>query len=474
MAVADIKDLKKVVFAKSSKGGDEKGSPNQDVPPDVEIETIPSGDEEGDEEKKEKEGEGDNKEGKEKDGGEKSKGNGEGEKKEGTEKEGEGDGEGDGEGQGDGEKGEGKGKGSGESKEGGSGEGDPSTMSREQIEKKAQELLDKLKSYDQKASACGSSNERDNKKGNTGESDLVRAQKEQLIREQILQAIDEANAAGAEHPLRQSGSSRGEGKGSGGPQGTIITIPMKKPEFLKRLREFAKKEFEKKYYKKGTDWMYSQAYNDIFFKDRPKVAFPKKAVFIVVDVSGSMFGDFDGTGKSLIEHLIGYLPTIAGEGFAGEVWWASDGIVHWSDEFITNKKTGKKEPAPAITPVKFFKDKTPFELARFYERVKKASGTGGGTTFSVEFQTIQDLREIEKHMIPIICLTDGYIDTVKTKYTWDGKVITAGLPPNTIMMTDPSGKAYLKEMYNEDFTDKSKRIELYDVTENGKYKSFRQ
>ncbi len=172
-----------------------------------------------------------------------------------------------------------------------------------------------------------------------------------------------------------------------------------------------------------------------------------------------MFGDFDGTGKSLLEHLIGYLPTIA-EDFKGEVWWLSDGIIMIDGQ-------------PGITPLSFFQDKNPYELAEFYEIIKDAEGTGGGTTFNVELQVIQNMREEQGHMAPIICLTDGFIDSVKTTYLWEDEIITGGLPPNTIMMSDPQGISYLRSMFKKDFADPEKRIEYYDVTENGKYKSFK-
>jgi hypothetical protein len=246
------------------------------------------------------------------------------------------------------------------------------------------------------------------------------------------------------------------------------------------MKQFAESEYEKQYYKKGTDWVWSGSgmFNDsVFFKDRPKVSVPKKSLYLLVDVSGSMFGDFDGRGNSLLDHLVGYLPVIAKD-FSGQVWWMSNGILHWQ------KGTGYNlDPSidgkEAKSELSLFKGMDAAKASMYLRQVKGARGAGGGTTFNHELQLIQALREKEKNNAPIICLTDGEIDNVITRYSWpvgskdkvDGK-----LPPNTYFMTDPNGISYMKsEGYSEDprpdYFNYEKNIQYYDVTENGKYKT---
>jgi hypothetical protein len=190
-----------------------------------------------------------------------------------------------------------------------------------------------------------------------------------------------------------------------------------------------------------------------------------------------MFGDFDGRGNSLLDHLVGYLPVIAKD-FSGQVWWMSNGILHWQ------KGTGYNlDPSidgkEAKSELSLFKGMDAAKASMYLRQVKGARGAGGGTTFNHELQLIQALREKEKNNAPIICLTDGEIDNVITRYSWpvgskdkvDGK-----LPPNTYFMTDPNGISYMKsEGYSEDprpdYFNYEKNIQYYDVTENGKYKT---
>ena len=486
--IGKLSDVKKVVFTKTqkSKGGGGSG-PDQPIPDDVEKVNVGKADEtEEEQEQEEQKGEGEKGKGEKEKGekgekGEKEKGEGESEEEAGDE-----DGEGEGEGEGEeGEDGQGKSKGKGKGKPGegegeeegedGDGDGEAADVSDkdiDKIKKQAEELRERIKAYDPYHQECGSVDKRSEKQNKEGVDKDTFNEQEKFNRERIQAIIDEAIASGKDHPLRSGGSGRGEGRGSSAaPKGELITIPMRRPEFLRKMKQFAESEYEKQYYKKGTDWLYTQAYGDIVFKDRPKVSLPRKSVYILVDVSGSMFGDFDGSGKSLLEHLIGYLPTIA-EDFVGEVWWMSSGILIW--------ETGPDKGKEARTPLSFFKGKKGVELTKFYQQVLDAEGAGHGTVFNVEFQAIQDIREEEGHNAPIIALTDGYIDYSAIEYAWplgSNNRIKGKLPPNTYMMTDPSGIRHLKEYYNEEdaktgFFSVSKNIQYYDVTEEGKYKAL--
>lgn len=486
MAIRKISEVQKVVLIKTKKSKGGKGGVNQPIPKDVKIESLgevggeedeekegeekgqdeKQGNQEGKGEKKEEvsdegeKGEGEAEEGE--DGEKKEKKDGEGKDGE-KDKEGEGEGDGKEDGDGEGEKGKpSEGKGAGTSDE------DPEKKDIEKIQKQAEELLNKIKGVDEQHQQCGSVDKRTDKQNKEGVDKDTFNEQEKFTRERIKSIMDEEAASGKDHPLRDTGGGqRGEGKGSGGPRGEIIAIPTRKPEFLRKMKQFAEKEYEKQYYKKGTDWLYTQSYENVVFKDRPKVALPKKSLYILIDVSGSMDSNVDSTGQTILEYMIGYLPTIAAD-FVGEVWWMSDGILLWSD--------GPDKGKPAITPLSFFKGKSSLEMSKFYRRVQNASGSGGGTVFNVEFQAIQKIREKEGHNAPIIALTDGYIDTVSTQYEWPLKsknVIKGKLPPNTYMMCFADGIKYLEGYYNEDvragYFSYEKNIQYYDLTENGRF-----
>jgi len=472
-----ISDFKKVVFTKpkdkqeadqqkqeqqeSGGGGGEQSS----APPDVEMYDPYASDKEPGEEGKEGEGkEGEGKEGKE------------GEGKEGEGKKGEGEGK-----EGEGKEGEGEGKGKGEGEGQGKGSGSPDSQTRDQIEKGAAELLDKLnKANNLPVSPCGSNAKRSDKQKSSDpvERDKIEQQAE-IKRKQIEEILQKAAEEGHEHVFTQRGrGTGGKNQASSAPQGDAVPIKMRKPEFLRKIAKFASKEYEKEYYKKGVDWFYTQGFGDIMFKAKPKISVPQKFVYIMVDVSGSMFGDFDGTGKSLLEHLLGYLPVIAEE-FKGQVWWISNGLLEFQDG------------SPGITLLSDYKGMSTIKQSEYFDKVKNAKGAGGGTTFAVELQAVQDLREgkmpdvvkealkgkllkmigkPQKHMASIIMLTDSYIDNPETEYTWKGKTVIGNLPPSTIVMTDEQGCKYMNSEFPEDFKNKELRIECYDITENGKYK----
>lgn len=474
-----ISEYKKVVFAKPQKPGEQGGGKSQQVPPDVQM-YNPFGDEDKDGEEKEgqdgksekgkdgKEGEGKDSEGKD---------GQEGDGKDGKGKKGEEGKDGEGEGE---EGAEGKGK-SGKGGKGGKGGGDPDSLTQEQLEKEAQELLEVLnKSNNLPTTPCGGNKKRNDK--NQSDDPIERDKQEQeaaIARKQIEEILQKAAEEGHTHIFRPASRGTG-GKGvEGAPKGDIVPIKMRKPEFLKKIKDFASKEFEKEYYKKGTDWFYTQAYGDILFKDKPKISVPQKFLYLMVDVSGSMFWGSGFDGKSLLEHLIGYLPVIA-EDFKGQVWWISDGLITFADG------------SPGITLLSDYKGMSAADQSAYFKKVQNAKGSGGGTTFGVELQAIQDLREgkidplvkkalgkklnivigkASKHMAAIIMLTDSEIDDAHIKYNWKGTDIVGGLPPSTVVMTDTHGCEYIKDMYPEDFKNKELRIECYDVTEGGKFKA---
>lgn len=428
MAIKKINEVQKVVLikTKTSTGGG-GGGVNQPIPKDVRIESL--GEDEGDEEKDQENGEGQK----------------EGEK---------------------GEKGEGEGEGQGQ----GNGSSESGTKKDiESIQKQAEELLNKIRSVDESHQQCGSVEKRINKQNKEGVDKDTFNEQEKFTRERIKAIMDEEAASGKEHPMRNTGGyNRGEGEGSGGPRGEVIVIPARKPDFLRKMKQFAEKEYEKQYYKKGTDWLYTQSYENVIFKDRPKVALPKKSVYIIVDVSGSMDSRVDSSGQSILEYVIGYLPTIAAD-FVGEVWWVSSGILRWSD--------GPDKGKPAISPLSSFKGKSGADMTKFYKRVENAQGAGGGTTFNVEFQTIQKIREKEGHNAPILALTDAYIDDTIVKYEWpigSKTIITGKLPPNTYMMCFEDGVDYLKNNYGEDqregYLSYIKNIQYYNFSKENRFK----
>jgi len=285
-------------------------------------------------------------------------------------------------------------------------------------------------------------------------------------------------------------SGRGKEKGTGNPsEAKLIPIPMRKPEFLAKMKDFANAEYKKKRVKKDTDWVWSGSgvFNDsVFFKDRPKINVPRKAIYILIDVSGSMFGDFDGKGNSLLEYMVGYLPTLAEE-FVGEVWWISNGILKWQtfEKSKSYYKGGNFKLDKFMVPgtearneLKYFKNMKGPELSNFFESVKGAEGAGGGTTFGAELNTLQAIREADGHNSPIIVLTDGAIDDVRVKYTFPAgskNIVDGMLPPNTYYMSDSTGlKDMVKLGYEEDarpgYFSYEKNIQYYDITDKGKFK----
>jgi hypothetical protein len=456
-------EITKIVFGRTSKGKQPK-QPKSDEDIDFENLDDEENEEEEEDEDEENEDEDEGKDGEGKDG--KSKEEKEGEDKEGEDKEGK----------------EGK-----EGKPGKPGKSGGKTnplkenqKDIESIKKQAQDLADLMKQVDTAHTSCGSRTKSDDKQKEFSDKSPDEFEfDEEYMRERLQKIIEKAIEDGSDHPFVQGFGGRGTGgkDSASAPTGEAIFVPMRKPEFLEKLKNFAKKEYERKYFKKGTDWFNTQYYTDIQFKDKPKVSIPKKSVYIMVDVSGSMFSDFGNTGRSLLEHIIGYLPTIAQEKFVGEVWWISDGILKWQKGDGFRLEDGE-EGKPAITPLSFFKDKDSVELSMYFKKVQGAKGSGGGTTFNVELQRVQDIREEERHNAPIIVLTDGIIDAVKTEYTYpvgSGNKIVGKLPPNTYFMTDPGGIEYMKNYYNENdaregYFDYEKNIQYYDITENGKFK----
>lgn len=448
ISIRKINEVQKVVLTKtkkSSEGG--KGGVNQPIPKDVRIESLGE-DEGGDEEK-------DKKDGQEKEG--------DGQKKEEVGEKGE-------KGQ-KGQKGEGEGEEDGQGQGQGSGSSESGTKKDiESIQKQAEELLNKIRSVDEKHQQCGSIEKRINKQNKEGIDKDTFNEQEKFTRERIKAIMDEEAASGKEHPMRNTGGyNRGEGEGSGGPRGEVIVIPARKPDFLRKMKQFAEKEYEKQYYKKGTDWLYTQSYDNVIFKDRPKVALPKKSVYIIVDVSGSMDDRVDSSGQSILEYVIGYLPTIAAD-FVGEVWWMSSGILRWSDGLDKGKE--------AISPLSYFKGKSGMEMTKFYKRVQNAQGSGGGTTFNKELHSIQIEREKQGHNAPILALTDGFIEhDVIIKYEWpvgSKKIITGKLPPNTYMMCFENGVEFLKDKYGEDqregYLSYIKNIQYYNFSKENRFK----
>jgi hypothetical protein len=464
-------EITKIVFGRTSKGKQPK-QPKSDEDIDFENLDDEEEEEEEEEENEDEDGDGEDKEGEDKDGEDKEGEDKEGEDKEGEDKEGE-----------DKEGKEGKeGKPGKKGKPGKNGsKANPLKENQKDIEsikKQAQDLSDIMKQVDTEHTSCGSRTKSDDKQKEFSDKSPDEFEfDEEYMRERIMKIIEKASEEGSDHPFVQGFGGRGTGgkDSAGAPTGEAIFVPMRKPEFLEKMKDFAKREYKKKYFKKGTDWFNTQYYGQQF-KDRPKVSVRKKSIYIMVDVSGSMFGDFGNTGRSLLEHIIGYLPTIAEEDFVGEVWWISDGILKWQKGNGFKLEEGE-EGKPAITPLSFFKDKNDVELSMYFKKVQGAKGSGGGTTFNVELQLVQDIREKELHNAPIIVLTDGIIDSVKTQYTFpegSGNKITGKLPPNTYFMTDPGGIKYMKNYYSDDaregYFDYDKNIQYYDITENGKFK----
>ena len=485
--IIDATDLQKVVFIPKTSGGG--SGPTQPIPED--IKKIPVGEDEDEEEGEEEEGEegeegedsdaegeeGKGKDGKPKDGeGKESK---EGEDKEGEDKEGgeKKDGE-----DKDGKDGDGEEK-SGEDFKGGIKKGQKGGGSKtsdadfenqdiDAIKKRAQEIIDSKNSIDTSHAHCGGNSKRNDKQGKSVEDDELFNEKEKFIRETIKSIMDEEAANGRDHPMRNAGGGKaGTGKGGEGqgPRGEMIVIPERQPEFLRKMKLFAEKEYERTRSKKDTDWLYTQGFEgDIFFKDKPKVSQPKKSVYIIIDVSGSMYSNVSGTGQNILEYVVGYLPTIAKD-FSGQVWWISSGVLEWT--------TGPKKGKPLISELTDFRGKSGSEMSKIYSYLMANSkGGGGGTTFKDEFQAMIDLRKKEKHMAPIICLTDAYIDTTVTTYEWprgSNNIIKGKIPPNTYMMCFSSGVKYLIDNYGEDirpgYLSFEKNIQYYNLSKENRF-----
>lgn len=445
----DIETLKKVIVSKKSEGGGGGGESG----PTPDVETITPDDEEG----KGEEGKG-----------EKGKGEGKGE---------EGKGEGKEEGKGDG-KGQGQGQGQGQGGDSGQ------NADLEEVLKRAEDLLNTINSNTTGKNSCGSSKPRQEKNANSTEDYDERVEKSRQRIDDIYKAIEEAEKSGVPNPYGT------KGRGSGGEKTAsdvpYVPLPLEKPRpaFLDEITDFAERGYTREYTKKGTDWLYSEAFDyDVFFKDRPKVATPGKWMFLMVDCSGSMTSDFQGDGKSLFEHLIAYLPEIAKE-FNGSVWWVSDGMIYFREDSYTglsspdaitveeyDKSDSKKRTKGylGITDLEVFKDVNREDRAKIYKDVTSAYGFGGGTTFATELQTAINIREKEGHDAAIVILTDSFIDSPNLEYTWNGEKVRGKLPPNTIIMTNTAGRDYLEDYFKEEL-ESDKKIEVYDITDDGRYK----
>lgn len=433
----DIDELKKVVVGDSSKGGKGKsGGPA----PDVEFIDTAEGGEEGQE----------GQEGQESQEGQ--------------------------EGQ-PGQPGQGQGSGSGEY----SGE----DLDSEEVMKRANDFLNDLNSNKTGKPSCGSELPRQKENANSTEDADRRTDNARKAISDIWKAIEEAEKNGVPNNF---GSFKGRGSGGEKTASDVeyIPVPLQKPrpKFLDYIVTFAKKGYKKSYTKKGTDWLYTEAFDyDIFFKDRPKVAKPDKYLYVLVDCSGSMLSDFRGDGLSLFEHLIAYLPVLAKE-FEGEVWWISDGIIHFKEDAFQGlssphkisveevKKSGNdkvKGGFLGISDLAAFKDINKKDREKIYTDIKDAYGFGGGTTFATEFQTVINIREAEGVDAAIVVLTDSEIDRPNLTFTWKGKKEKGHLPPNTIIMTNSVGEDYLKKNFKEDLAS-DRKIEIYDITDDGRYK----
>ena len=434
--IENIADWRKVVFGKPSKSG-KGGTPGES--PDVKI--IDTSDKDKDKDKeKEKDKDGDKDKDKDKD------------------KDGDKDGD----------------------KEGGK-EGGKEGADREATLKKAQELLDSMNANGGTGKhSCGSNRKRNEQNVNNTEDNQARIENERKRIQEIQQAIQDAVERGVPNVYSKDAT---PGTSKEGTESDYIPLPMPKPrpKFLDAIKDFAKKGFKKSYTKKGTDWLYTDAFdNSVFFKDRPKVVKPTKWLFLMVDCSGSMTWDFSGDGKSLLEHLVAYLPVIAKE-FDGEVWWISNGILTFKEDSFANASSpskttkeilGKKDTKLlAITNLSEFKGSYDKEkINKIYDDVTHATGFGSGTSFAVELQLAVKIREKDKHNAAIIVLTDSDIDTVQTTYMWEGKETKGQLPPNTIIMTNTNGVNHMERDYKADL-DSDKKISVYDITEDGKYQS---
>ncbi len=460
----DIDELKKVVVIDSSEQEDEDqdedsssqgGGAGGQSAPDVEIVDIADEGDESDNGDQEEDGNGD--EG----GGKKGKG-----KKKGADKKGSEGGDDEGEGEGDEQEGAGgdkkgkSGKGSkgkpSQSKGGGGGSSGP-PQDIDDIIKKSEDLLKEIEDNRTGKHSCGSDQRRQEKQVTSGspeDADRRRDKYREAI-DKIQEKIQEAEERGIpNNPY--GGYARGEGKEGAPSEYTPLPMEKPRPAFLDEIMDFAEKGYQKDYTKKGTDWLYSEAFDyDVFFKDRPKVAVPGKWLFLMVDCSGSMLGDFDGNGKSLLEHLVAYLPTIARD-FEGEIWWVSDGIITFPDGELGRQDLSQ------------FRNADIYDLQKLYDNVVSSKNFGGGTTFAVELQAAVKIREEEGHDAAIVLLTDSYIDSVQTKYIWKGEHVTGQLPPNTVIMTNTAGKKYMDDNYRADM-ESDKKIEIYDITEDGEY-----
>lgn len=369
----------------------------------------------------------------------------------------------------------------GQGKNGKNGESKPydntQAKTKEQIEKEAQDLIDALNNNATPNKSCGSTNKRDEaQKGQDQTIDDIINQKE--ARDRLLEAIKNAEDKGQYSPVTSSG----RGTGTKGQESTggadVVVVPRKRvPRWFKEIKDFASREYEREYYKSGVDWLYTQTFESIVFKDKPKVAVPQKFIYVLVDVSGSMTWSVKTDGTSLLENLLSFLPLLA-EQYKGEVWFFSDGIVEFKDGTL------------GILKLEDYKDADALKQAELYQKIKSARGFGGGTTFDTELQAMQYDREgnTEKqkslynkasgksaksgkkkkygdkaHQASIIIFSDADFGRVNIEYKdQEGKYIRNGMPPSTILVTDARGKRSFQSNYAADLKDKEKRVSVID------------
>lgn len=313
-----------------------------------------------------------------------------------------------------------KGEGEGE----GEGEGD---NGEDQLAQEAQELMDGMK--DEGTVSCGSVEA----SAENQEEDLDFM--DDMAANEVIQEIEDevAEKGGESHPFRGGQP----GKGNTGSSDFELDIPEVKrlPAWVKLIREFAQREFEKEKGKKEFDAPLSFSYG---FTQRGKVKAPefRKHMYIMADVSGSMMWDVKGTGESLLEQLLAFIPRLTKD-YTAELWFVSSGLLT------------KEDGSDAIYTPNELDDLTQAEFLEFLDKAQKETGWGGGTSFTRPFEQMLEQRKEDGDEGVVIALTDTDFH-VKP------------IPKNTIILTDKSNKGGLSSRYKKELADDDLNFHILD------------
>lgn len=303
---------------------------------------------------------------------------------------------------------------------------------QDQIFKEAQDILDAMKPSDEPVS-CGSIDaSMDKQEGDLDLEDSIDAD------EAIKQIEDEvAKKGGDKHPFRATEPGTGEGGGD-----YVIALPeiQSTPAWVRLIREFAEKDFDKVKGKKEFDAPFSFAYG---FVQRGKVRAPefRQHMYIMADVSGSMMGGVVGEGDTLLEELLAFIPKLT-EDYSIELWFVSNGLLK------------KENGDDAIYTPRELEDMNNEEFAKWLVEKSQEVPMGGGTSFDQPFEQMLEERKESDTEGVVVALTD-------TDFR------TKPIPKNTMIITDKFNKPILDARYKNELKDEELNFHIIDFKEEG-------